>query len=44
MSGFTIEMQPISSEKIRFYKIDNLKDYTYPNDLQNNSIIEIKSK
>ena len=44
VSGFTIEMQPISSEKIRFYKIDNLKDYTYPNDLQNNSIIEIKSK
>ena len=43
INGLTIDMEPISSKKIRFYKVDKTKDYTYPNQT-NNPIIKVTSK
>ena len=43
INGLTIEMEPISSTELRFYKIDSTKDYTYPNNM-NTSIVKVTSK
>ena len=43
-SGFTIEIDAISSVNLRFYKTDVTKDYTYPNNNSEPSIIMISSQ
>ena len=44
VSGFTIEIDAISSINLRFYKTDVTKDYTYPNNNSEPSIIMISSQ
>lgn len=44
VSGFTIEIDAISSVNLRFYKADVTKDYTYPNNSGEPSIITISSQ
>ncbi len=40
ISGMTIEIDALSSENIRFYKVDKTKNYTYPI-VNNDSIIDV---
>ena len=40
VNGLTIELDVESSKDLRFYKIDNSKDYTYPNE-DNESIVDV---
>lgn len=42
VNNITINMDAISSENLRFYKVDTSQDYTYPND-NNNSVVTITS-
>ena len=44
INGFTIKIDAISSREIRFYKVDANKDYTYPNNQQEPSIITVTSE
>ena len=44
LNGFTIKIDAISSREIRFYKVDVNKDYTYPNNQQEPSIITVTSE
>lgn len=43
ISSITFPIEPISSNSVRFYKIDTSKDYTYPNSTGTN-ILTISSK
>lgn len=40
ISSLTVKVDALSSENIRFYKVDSTKDYTYPI-VNNNSIINV---
>lgn len=44
INGFTIKIDAISSREIRFYKVDVNKDYTYPNNHQDSSIITVTTE
>lgn len=44
INGFTIKIDAISSREIRFYKVDDNKDYTYPNSNNDKSIITVSSE
>lgn len=44
INGFTIKIDAISSREIRFYKVDVNKDYTYPNNQQESSIITVTTE
>ena len=44
INGFTIKIDAISSREFRFYKVDVNKDYTYPNDNNDKSIITVSNQ
>ena len=43
INSMTLAIDAISSEDIRFYKVDESKNYTYPNS-NNKSVVTITSK
>lgn len=43
IKGISFRIDAISSARVRFYKVDETKDYTYPNE-NNISIIDVTSK